>query len=122
MKEIKIFWKSLNKIYFCNFILVASLVLVIILNFAVQFKVESLQNYIENIQTEISSYKGQIGLLEVEWAYLTRPARLRNLSEKYLQDNGYTLASQIKASGEMEKFYQASFSQEISDEQVASNL
>ncbi len=122
MKEIKNFWKSLNKIYFCNFALVASLMLVILVNFAVQFKVESLQDRIENMQSEISAYKSEISLLEVEWAYLTRPSRLRSLSEKYLQNNGYTLASQIKGSAEMEKFYQASYSQEISGEQLASSL
>ncbi len=122
MKEIKNFWKSLNKIYFCNLALVASLMLVILVNFAVQFKVESLQDRIENMQSEISAYKSEISLLEVEWAYLTRPSRLRSLSEKYLQNNGYTLASQIKGSAEMEKFYQASYSQEISGEQLASSL
>lgn len=109
MKEFKTFFQGLNKVYVCNFALIASTIFVIMLNFAVQFSVENLQNHIEDMQKEISSYKGQIGMLEVEWAYLTRPARIRSLSEKYLDDNGYTLASQIKADSEMDKFYAANY-------------
>lgn len=120
MKNFKVFFKGLNKVYVCNFALIATTIFVIMLNFAVQFSVENLQSHIEEMQDEIYSYKSQIGLLEVEWAYLTRPARIRSLSEKYLGENGYTLASQIKADDQMEQFYAANYVAEV--EQVAVNF
>ncbi|HLD76842.1 MAG TPA: hypothetical protein VI861_01780 [Rickettsiales bacterium] len=120
MKKFKKFIKNLNRIYLYNSILIFSLVFAIMLNLAVQFKVENLQDHIENMQGEISSYRDQISLLEVEWAYLTRPARIRDLSQKYLNDNGYTLASQIKGNDELERFYTANY--EVQASQVAANF
>lgn len=110
MNEIKEFWQSLNKFYFCNTMLVVSALTSIILAFTIQFKVENLQDKMVETQTQISFYKDQISLLEVEWTYQTRPERLRDLSSRYLKDNGYTLASQIKNNDTMEKYYLASYS------------
>ncbi len=118
MNEIKEFWQSLNKFYFCNAMLVVSALTSIILAFTIQFKVENLQDKMVETQTQISFYKDQISLLEVEWTYQTRPERLRDLSSRYLKDNGYTLASQIKNNDTMEKYYLASFQKGVD---VASN-
>ena len=118
MNEIKEFWQSLNKFYFCNAMLVVSALASIILAFTVQFKVENLQDKMVETQAQISFYKDQISLLEVEWTYQTRPERLRDLSSRYLKDNGYTLASQIKNNDTMEKYYLASFQKGVD---VASN-
>ena len=93
MKEL---WQSLNKFYFANCALVASVVLSILLMFVVQFKVEALQDGVLKTENEIAAYEDEIQLLEVEWVYLTRPERLRILASRYLQNNGYALASQIK--------------------------
>ena len=112
IKKFKKFIKNSDAIQLINFSLIFSLIFVIMLNFAVQFKVESMQDDIENMRVEISSYKDQIGLLDVQWAYLTRPARIRELSQKYLNNNGYSLASQIKTSDDMEKFYIANYEAE----------
>ena len=90
--------------------LVVSALTSIILAFTIQFKVENLQDKMVETQTQISFYKDQISLLEVEWTYQTRPERLRDLSSRYLKDNGYTLASQIKNNDTMEKYYLASYS------------
>ena len=84
MTEIKEFWRSLNKIYFCNIMLATSVVASIIMAFTIQFKVENLQDKMVNMQTQIATYKDQISLLEVEWTYLTRPNRLRTLANRYL--------------------------------------
>lgn len=116
MKEITKIWNSMNKFYFCNFALVATFILVVIMNFMVQFKVENLQDKIEKNQLEVSSYRDQISMLGVEWAYLTRPARLRELSSRYLTSNSYSLASQIKSIDEMESFYQANYEVEANQE------
>lgn len=118
MQELKQFWESLNKFYFCNCVLTAATVASIVIAFSIQFKVESLQDKMADTQAQIASYKDQISLLEVEWTYLTRPERLRTLASRYLKDNGYTLASQIKDSDSMEKYYLASHER---SEQVAMN-
>ncbi len=117
MNELKQFWNSLNKFYFCNVVAVASVVASIVIAFTVQFNVEALQDKMADTQAQIVAYKDQISLLEVEWTYLTRPERLRTLASRYLKDNGYTLASQIKDSGAMEKYYLANYEK---GEQLAS--
>lgn len=106
MKEL---WQHINKFYLVNFSLAAAVVLVIVLMFAVQFKVESLQNEMLKTEGEIIAFEDEIQLLEVEWVYLTRPARLRTLASNYLQDNNYALASQIKEESQLEKFYLAHY-------------
>jgi len=113
MKEI---WSSLNKFYFVNFIMVFAIVFSIIFMFFVQFKVEKLQDTIAQNRVNISDYEDQIRLLEVEWVYLTRPERLRQISTKFLKNNGYALASQIKNEEEIEKFYNANYNIENSEE------
>ena len=105
-------WQSLNKIYFLNLIIIGSLLLSILTMFFVQNKVESLQDDILKAKNEISSMEDEIRLLEVEWVYLTRPERLRILVAKYLKNNGYALASQIKTVEQLEKLYSASYQQE----------
>jgi hypothetical protein len=102
MKEI---WQSLNKFYFANLLLVASVIFSIIFTFLVQFRVEGLQDDMVKTENEIISYEDEIQLLEVEWVYLTRPERLRKLASLYLQDNGYALASQIKDADKLEQYY-----------------
>jgi hypothetical protein len=113
MKEI---WGSLNKFYFANFTIVFAIIFSIIFMFFVQFKVEKLQDVIAQNRVNISDYEDQIRLLEVEWVYLTRPERLRQISTRFLKNNGYALASQIKGEGEIEKFYNANYSVENTQE------
>ncbi len=107
MKEI---WSSLNKFYFANFMAVLSILFSIIFMFYVQFKVEKLQDIIAQNRINISDYEDQIRLLEVEWVYLTRPERLRQISTRFLKNNGYALASQIKGEDEIERFYNTNYS------------
>jgi len=113
MKEI---WNSLNKFYFANFTIVFSIIFSIIFMFFVQFKVEKLQDEIAQNRINISDYEDQIRLLEVEWVYLTRPERLRQISTKFLKNNGYALASQIRDEDEIKKFYNANYNIENSEE------
>ena len=107
MKEI---WSSLNKFYFANFMAVLSILFSIIFMFYVQFKVEKLKHIIAQNRINISDYEDQIRLLEVEWVYLTRPERLRQISTRFLKNNGYALASKIKGEDEIERFYNANYS------------
>ncbi len=113
----KYYWHSLNKIYFINLVVIGSLLLSIFTMFFVQYKVESLQDDIFKTKNEISSMEDEIRLLEVEWVYLTRPERLRILVAKYLKNNGYALASQIKSVEQLEKLYPASYQKEESPNQ-----
>jgi hypothetical protein len=115
MKEI---WGSLNKFYFANFAIVFSIIFSIIFMFFVQFKVEKLQDEIAQNRINISDYEDQIRLLEVEWVYLTRPERLRQISTKFLKNNGYALASQIRGEDEIEKIYNANYNIENSEENI----
>jgi hypothetical protein len=117
MKEL---WQSLNKFYFANCALVASVVLSILLMFVVQFKVEALQDGVLKTENEIAAYEDEIQLLEVEWVYLTRPERLRILASRYLQNNGYALASQIKDEEKLEKYYFANYQKVEGGEVVVS--
>ena len=117
MKE---FWQSLNKFYFANLLLVASVIFSIIFTFLVQFRVESLQDDMVKTENEIIFYEDEIQLLEVEWVYLTRPERLRTLASRYLQDNGYALASQIKDEDKLEQYYLVNY-QKAEEKLLASN-
>lgn len=117
MKEI---WNSVNKFYFTNFTIIGAIIFSIILMFYIQFKVEKLQDNIAKNRVEISDYEDQIRLLEVEWVYLTRPERLRQISGKFLKENGYALASQIKDDDEIQKFYEANYKVEDDNLQQAS--
>ena len=99
---------------------VLSILFSIIFMFYVQFKVEKLQDIIAQNRVNISDYEDQIRLLEVEWVYLTRPERLRQISTRFLKNNGYALASQIKGEEEIERFYNANYS--IDDVQVNEEL
>lgn len=109
MKEVREIWQSINKFYFANSLLLSLILLSILSMFSIQFKVEALQEEILKNKGEISAYEDEIQLLEVEWVYLTRPQRLRVLAAQYLQNNNYTLASQIKGEEELEKFYLTSY-------------
>ena len=117
MKEL---WSSINKFYFSNIMLVATIFCSIIIMFTVQFKVEALQDEMSQAESDIVEYEDQIKLLEVEWVYLTRPERLRTLANIYLKYNGYTLASQIKETEKLEKYYLAIY-QNSEAEEVAAN-
>ena len=117
MKE---FWQSLNKFYFANLLLVASVIFSIIFTFLVQFRVEGLQDDMVKTENEIIAYEDEIQLLEVEWVYLTRPERLRTLASRYLQDNGYALASQIKDADKLEQYYLVNY-QKAEEKLLASN-
>jgi hypothetical protein len=119
MKE---FWRSLNKFYFTNCVIVASVVLSILLMFVVQFKVEFLQDELIKTENEIAAYEDEIQLLEVEWVYLTRPERLRILASRYLENNGYALASQIKDADKLEKYYFANYQKSEEREVVVSEV
>ena len=93
----KDFWQNLNKVYFLNSLVIGLLLISIFTLYFVQYQVENLQDDIAKTKNEISSLEDEIRLLEVEWVYLTRPERLRTLVAKYLKNNGYALASQIKS-------------------------
>lgn len=113
MKEL---WDSINKFHFTNFVIFSSVVFSILLMFFVQFRVENLQDEISKAESEISSYQDQIQLLEVEWVYLTRPARLRALATRYLKDNGYALANQIKNSDKFEQYHLVKYKQDVEED------
>lgn len=99
------FWQKINKYYFANSLVALSVLASVVLMFVVQFKVEALQDDIVQAQKEVAVYEDEIQLLEVEWVYLTRPARLRSLAAKYLKKNDYALASQIRDVSELEEYY-----------------
>lgn len=109
------FLQNVNKIYLANFVFISLILLSILGMFFVQFKVESLQDEISKTENEIASYQDKIQLLEIEWVYLTRPQRLRELASHYLKDTGYALASQIVTSEKLEKFQATNYKNTSND-------
>lgn len=101
--------KKIHIQYLINSSLMTMVFLVIILMNIMQFQVESLQDEVIKTKNEISSFEDEIRILEVEWVYLTRPERLRNIANRYLKNNDYALASQIKDNDEFEKLYNANY-------------
>ncbi len=118
MLEMKELWQHTNKFYLANISLVAAVIFSIVLMFAVQFKVESLQDEMLKTEGEIVAFEDEIQLLEVEWVYLTRPERLRTLASRFLQDNSYALASQIKDTSQLEQYYLVNY-KKSEEQQVA---
>ncbi len=87
--------QSISKSYLLNLIIIFGLFMSILAMLVVQFMVDDLQDRISSAKAEIVEYEDQMRLLEVQWVFLTRPERLRQLSETYLKDNGYVLVSQV---------------------------
>ncbi len=104
---------NVNKFYLFNFTIITVFIAVVTSNFIVQFKVESLQENIRGFELQISDYKKQINNLEIEWTYLTRPSRVRALADEYLQDTGYSLASQIKSGEEMSQVFAKNYEKSL---------
>ncbi len=117
MREI---FRLTNKFYLTNFLLIIAILASIIFMFAVQFKVENLQDKMITTESQIASYEDEIKLLEVEWFYLTRPERIRVLAGKYLKDNSYTIVGQIKDVDKLGEYYLANY-QKYQANQVTGN-
>ena len=64
--------------------------------FAMKYKVDHLNKTLITTKKQIENYQDQIRLLEIEWVYLNRPERLRQLASKYLEGNSHITISQIK--------------------------
>ena len=104
---IKIKLNIVQKHYLINFCLCFWMLFSIFTMFYVQFKVDNLQDRADKINQAISDYEDEIKVLEVEWVYLTRPERLRNLAKKYLQNNSHIDSYQIKNMDKLEPYYLA---------------
>ena len=85
------------RFYIFNFSLFFLLLASIVAMFFVQFRVDDLKNKINNVENKIFAYQEKIQLLEIEWTYLNRPERLRNLANLYVKTNNYAYAQQIKS-------------------------
>jgi hypothetical protein len=88
--------QPIHRLHLFHGCLFFTVVFSVCLAFYMQFKYDNLQEQIAFGKNEIAEYQDQIRLLEIEWVYLTRPERLRQLTEKFLQDNQYMLASQVQ--------------------------
>ncbi|MBQ4875147.1 MAG: hypothetical protein HRK26_03420 [Rickettsiaceae bacterium H1] len=53
--------------------------------FGIKYNVANLQKQLSNIENEIDEIQNTIKIIEAEWSYLTQPARLEKLAEKYLK-------------------------------------
>ncbi|MFT6332076.1 MAG: hypothetical protein ACJAW3_000401 [Lentimonas sp.] len=96
-----------TKVYLVNSALYLAVLFSVILMFFIQFKVDNIQRNVDVSNNKIDDLEDEIRVLEVEWVYLTRPARLRDLSQKYLKNNQYVAANQIKDALTLQKYYLA---------------
>lgn len=124
MKNITKFFENINKFYLFNILMISLLIMTIMLKFMVQFKVESIQEYLKTGRNQISSYHDEIAMLDVQWTYLTRPSRVRNLANQFLTNIGYSQAEQIKNEEKMQKIYALNYEKKLLEEQkyIASNF
>ncbi len=56
------------------------------LTFEINYKTRDTQKRVAKLQREIAMERETISVLNVEWAYLNRPERLRILSETYFME------------------------------------
>ncbi|PPR18969.1 MAG: hypothetical protein CFH37_00135 [Alphaproteobacteria bacterium MarineAlpha9_Bin7] len=52
--------------------------------YQIKYKIQSLKQDLAGIQDEVWIEQDSVHVLEAEWAYLNRPQRLAQLSDKYL--------------------------------------
>lgn len=104
----QLYFSQPKKRYLFNSYLVLAVLFSMGLMFFVQFQVDNLQEKASKIDAKISAADDEIRVLEVEWVYLTRPERLRILSNKYSQNNSYTASNQIKDTAQLQRYYTAS--------------
>src|SRR5210317_789543 len=106
---IKISKLSFLKKYLIRAIFSGSAFFSILFLFLIQFKVDDLQNDLNQIENEIASYNQEIEILDTEWVYLSRPERLRALASEYLQNDDYLKVSQIKDDQSFRSYNMAKF-------------
>lgn len=53
--------------------------------YSVKYRVQSMDEQIASIRAQIAEERAAIHVLNAEWAYLSRPERIRRLAEKHLQ-------------------------------------
>ncbi len=105
--------------YVSNITMALLVIMSICLMFYIQFKVDNIQDIVNEVDNKIVAYEDEIGVLEVEWVYLTRPERLRILSQKYLgNNNDYIASNQVKDVTKLEK-YSLSKLEEYENKQLA---
>ena len=105
--------------YVSNITMALLVIMTICLMFYIQFKVDNIQDIVNEVDNKIVAYEDEIGVLEVEWVYLTRPERLRILSQKYLgNNNDYIASNQVKDVAKLEK-YSLSKLEEYENKQLA---
>lgn len=105
--------------YLVNCCLSLAILFSVAIMFFVQFKVDNLQDQVAKVDMQISELDDEIRVLEVEWVYLTRPERLRSLSDRYLESNGYIASNQVKDTNTLQKHYIANLAKY--QEEVAIN-
>ena len=52
--------------------------------YLVKYSVQDVQRNVATLKAELATEKESLHLLNAEWAYLNRPDRLRNLSDRHL--------------------------------------
>lgn len=73
--------------------------------FYIKFQFENHQQKLTLINEEIYKYQNKSNLLDAELVYLSRPARLIKISQKYLKDIHHIDIAQIKDYEVLKKYY-----------------
>jgi cell division protein FtsL len=70
-------------------------ILIIYLLFKISYKTNDIKTEIISLQQKINKDKDDIRILQAEWTYLSNPKRIRDLSNKYL-NNKLQSSQQLK--------------------------
>jgi hypothetical protein len=71
--------------------------------FQVKYEVMQQEQTLASLNQQISSDREQIRMLNAEWSYLTRPARIEDLSAHFLHLNGMSSAQILPLSAVPER-------------------
>jgi cell division protein FtsL len=90
--------------------------------FQVKYRVQNLKKDLVEINRQIAQNKQEVHVLKAEWVYLNDPARIKKLSDKYLDNLQFASTPQVKNYAMLTNIYLAKNEQNIARNSVTPTL